>query len=335
MSSAERQSWLLVAVLAALVLLLGWVGWSALQPIPQGSIPATAPGAGYPRSVQLPGGKSVVIPTRPGRIVASNSGAADILSALVDAKRLAAVPVQVETFAASREFWKKHTNIPRFEQYQAEPILAVHPDLVISSAFQNSNTTAIIQARNVPILSFESFETFEGIREAILAIGEAIDERESAAALAKDFSARLQDVRKRVEGRKRPRVLQYSNYGSGFTVGAGGSQEEMLTRAGALNAAAEIGLKGPAPISFEQILKLDPDVFVVCGDAGIESPQAQLILNEPVLSRLRAMKEKRIAVIPTLLFDALSQYVVEGVEVLAKQLHADAFDATKKESVSR
>lgn len=88
-------------------------------------------------------------------------------------------------------------------------------------------------------------------------------------------------------------------------------------------------MTGPAAITFEQILKLDPDVIVVCGDAGLDSPQVRLIVNEPVLSKLRAVSGRRIAVVPTRLFDALSQHVVDAVEMLSPQFFPEVSDGKK------
>src|SRR5258706_11217377 len=77
---------------------------------------ATTPSAGLPAGV--------IIPERPSRIVIANTGAADILSKLVDLKRIAAVPEQVERYASDGKFWEGHREIPRFERFQAEVILS-------------------------------------------------------------------------------------------------------------------------------------------------------------------------------------------------------------------
>ena len=277
------------------------------------------------RTITLPGRARIEIPARPMRIVAANSGAADILSALIGVERFAAVPAQVDQYAAAQEFWKLHPEIPRFEHYRAEVLLGLRPDLVVTSAFQDPNTTALLKHQNIPVLSFENFETFDGIRAAIEKIGEAVGEEARARETRADFDARLKRVAARLEGKKPLRVLYYSNYGSGFTIGAGGSQDEILRRAGGQNAAAKLGLKGPSPITFEQILRLDPDAIVVCGLEGRDSAQAKLIANEPALSSLRAIKSGRIAAVPGSLFDALSPQVVDAVEILARQLYPEVF----------
>lgn len=274
--------------------------------------------------IALPGRAPIEIPARPMRIVAANSGAADILSALIGVERFAAVPTQVDYYAAAHEFWKLHPEISRFEHYRAEVLLGLRPDLVVTSAFQDANTTAVLKHHGIPVLSFDNFETFDGIRAAMGKIGEAVDETARASQAAADFDARLSRVASRLAGKKPLRVLYYSNYGSGFTTGAGGSQDEILRCAGGSNAAAELGLKGPSPITFEQILRLDPDAFVVCGAEGRDSAQAKLIANEPALSSLRAIKSARIAVVPGRLFDALSPQVVDAVEILASQFYPEA-----------
>jgi iron complex transport system substrate-binding protein len=110
-------------------------------------------------------------------------------------------------------------------------------------------------------------------------------------------------------------------------VGAGETQDEMTRLAGGINAAAEAGYKGFGNCSYEQLLKMDPDVLLV------SSPKmVQLVLNEPMLSTLKAVKTKRIAVVPGNLYNSTTQFIVDGIETLAKQLHPDAFGAAPAEN---
>jgi iron complex transport system substrate-binding protein len=316
--------WLFAALLVMLAVAVGAISLFLTTGAPEKNIDSanSANSGRVWRMLTLPGRPPVRIAARPERIVAANSGAADILAALIDPKRFAAVPVYVDQYAASRDFWKAHPEIPRFEHYQAEPILAAHPDLVVSSALQDANTTAWLEREKIPVLNFENFETFAGIRAAILKLGVAVGEEKRAVDLAGDFDRRLKEIEEMLGDTKRLRVLYYSNYGSGgFTVGSGGSQDEILLRAGGLNAAAELGIKGASSITFEQMLRLDPDVLVVCGEEGRESTQAKLLMGEPALAGLPAIKTGRIAAIPPRLFDALSQQVVDAVEILSRQLY--------------
>lgn len=259
----------------------------------------------------------------PMRIVAANTGAADILSEMIDPKRLAAVPAQVEDYASDPAFWKTHAAIPRFEKFHAESILGFRPDLVISSAFQDGVTAAAIEQQHVPILFLKDFESLDGIRNSIDSVGKTVNAQAEAQKMLAKFDAELKTVAVALKGKLPVSVIVYSNFGTGYTVGSGVCQDDILTRAGGRNLAAEHGMKGNAPITFEQLLRIDPEFIVVAGDDGLNSPQAKLLLNEPALKELRAVKNRKIAVVHQRWFDALSQYAVFAVKEIAEQLHPE------------
>jgi len=315
--------WLVPAGLLAAVV---YVVVAALQA--ERAAPPQAPvvsSGGYPLTIQEPGGRSVVVPAKPRRIVPAEAGTADILSALVEPSRFAAAPATVDGFACAREFFARHKEIPRFERFHAETMLACKPDLVLAVVFRDNSAADLLEERGVPVMKLTEFRSFAGIRGSLLAIGAAVGEGEKAKALVDEFDRRLAAVAQAVAGRPRPRALLYSKYDQGFAVGAGESQDEVLRRAGATNAAAELGLVGHVRFTFEQMLRLRPDYIVVCGEEGLRSPQARIVLDEPVLAELPAIKERRIAVVPDRLANSVSQYVVEAVEILARQLHPEAF----------
>jgi len=258
----------------------------------------------------------------PQRIVIANTGAADILSKLIDLKRIAAVPDQVEMYAADGEFWKAHREIPRFDKFQAEIILSFKPDLVVSSAMQDSGAAEAIKQQKIPILYLKDFDSIDGIRNSIRTIGETVGARDAAEKMIAEFDARLAKVKTNIGDAKPVPVVIYSNFGTGYTVGSGTCQNDLLRAAGGLNLAAESGMRGNVPLTFEQLLKFDPEFILVMGNVGLESPQAKLILNDPVLTEMRAVKNRHIAVVPAQYFDALSQYAPEAVEIIAHGIHS-------------
>src|SRR5438309_10778289 len=96
--------WLLPLALLALIV---YVGASALRVAPRP--PERPPVAGdplaatFPRTIVENGGHEVVIRTRPMRIVPSDCGPADMLAALVEPQRIAALPQTVDTYGAAQE----------------------------------------------------------------------------------------------------------------------------------------------------------------------------------------------------------------------------------------
>ena len=319
--------WLLPLALLALIV---YVGASALRGAPRTvekpPVAADPNAAEFPRTLIENGGHEVVIQTRPMRIVPSDCGPADMLSALVDPTRIAALPQTVDTYGAAQDFYRARADIQRYAKFTSETMLELKPDLVLFTTYREPAIAAYLESHGITVVRFENFKTFDGICGAILAVGHATGDDAKARAAVEEFDRRLKAVETAVAGKKRPRTLGYSNYGQGSAVGTGESQDEVIRRAGADNAAAEMNLSGHPNFTFEQLLRLNPDWIVVGGDKGLESTQAQLLLSQAELSGLKAIQERHIAVIPDRYYSSISQYVVEAVEILAKQLHSDAFE---------
>lgn len=323
-STLTSLLWLIPVALLGAVVYVVVAALQAEQPPPAKA--AVVLSSSYPLTIEEAGGRRVVIAAKPGRIIPADSGMADILSALVEPRRIVALPVTVEQFGGARDFYVEHQEIPRFESFSAETLLSLKPDLLLAVVFRDNAATELVEQRGVPVLRFEHFRTFAGIRSSFMTVGAAVGEEQKARALAGEFDKRLAAVEKAVSGRPKPRALWYSKYDQGFAVGTGESQDEILRRAGAANAAAELNLVGHVHFTFEQMLKLKPDSIVVSGDQGLDSQQARTVLGEPLLAELPALKERRIAAVPDRFATSLSQYAVEAVEILARQLHPHAFE---------
>ncbi len=316
-------AWLIPAALLTLIVLTVLSALHAERRSPP--LPPNPALGEFPRTILTDGGGKVVVRARPMRIVAGDAAAADVLAALVEPGRIAAVPAQVASYAGSAEFYAQQPQIARFEKYTTETLLALKPDLVLATSFHDSGASRLLEAQGAAVLTFGMYSTFDGIRGWILAVGSAVGEDARARALIADFDARLRAVDAAVAGRPRPRALSYSNFSQGYAAARDTSQDEILRRAGALNAAEEMNLSGFVPFTFEQMLKLKPDCLVLCGDEGLHSRQVRIILNTSSLAQLPAVRERRFAVVPERYYTCVSQYVVDAVELLARQLHPAAF----------
>jgi iron complex transport system substrate-binding protein len=292
------------------------------EPLRAADVPVSG---GFPRAITDDGGAKIVIPRKPVRIVAGDAGSADVLSDLIAPERFAAVPFTVESYCGAREYFAAHPAIARYIKFNAETLLSFKPDLVFAASYHDSGAVQIVRDAGVPAVRFEQFRTFAGIRGYIQSVGLAVGEEQKAGEIVREFDQRLERIEKAVAGRPRPRVLAYSNYsGHGTVVGGGESQSEVLRRAGALNIAEELNLKGHPNFSFEQIIKANPDWLIVTGDDGLNSAQALILLGDPVLRSLPAVAQRRIAVIPDRYFTSISQHIVDAVEILARQIHPGA-----------
>lgn len=310
-----------------LLVTLAYLIRAALIAPPQVSPPPTlvSNSSGYPVTITESSGRKVVIKQMPKRIIATNAGLADVLVELIHIDRIAAMPTTVTEFGGAAQWYRNHPEVTLFEKATAENLLALDPDLVLWSGFQEETAVRVLEQRGITVLRFEFYKNFAGIRASLQSIGAAVGEPERTQELLSRYDTRLAEIEKAVGGRPKPRVMSYSNYGTGFAVGLDESQDEIIRRAGAKNVAQEMGKSGHFNVSFEQIIQISPDWLIVAGDQGLNSPQAKIILNEPSLAEVPAVKNKRIAVIPDRYYSNINHYVATAVEILARQLHPEAF----------
>jgi iron complex transport system substrate-binding protein len=80
-------------------------------------------------------------------------------------------------------------------------------------------------------------------------------------------------------------------------------------------------VRGHALVDFESLLARDPDVFVVGAPSTDERGATEaLLLSTPALSGMRAVRERRIAVLPVELYSTDSPTIIDAAELLATRI---------------
>ncbi|MEQ9449452.1 MAG: ABC transporter substrate-binding protein, partial [Rhodospirillaceae bacterium] len=102
--------------------------------------------------------------------------------------------------------------------------------------------------------------TIEGIKTVFREVGAALGELERAEALLADMDRRLEAVRVLAEGQPRRSAIIYD--ANGFTVGRPGLADEVMTFAGLINKAPELGIGAFGQVPLESMLAVRPDMNV-------------------------------------------------------------------------
>jgi iron complex transport system substrate-binding protein len=264
----------------------------------------------------------------PQRIVSLNLAADEVLLALTPRERIAAL-----TYLADDPLYSNVTAearaIPHKVKANAEQVLALQPDLIIVSAHTNAAVKALLRTTGVSLLELQQFASLADIEQNILSIGQATGEADKAHALVAMMEQRFSDVRQRVAGSPRPRVLYYA--AGGFVLGKGTTMDEMIAYAGGRNVALEAGVQGGKKMSQEKVVTLNPAVILVSGEDGQEGLR-ELLLADPVLQEVEAIRTGRVHAIPRAYTSTVSQYVVKCVEAIAQILHPEVFPAREERS---
>jgi len=105
-----------------------------------------------------------------------------------------------------------------------------------------------------------------------------------------------------------------------FAAGRGTPENELLTRAGGFNAFAK--LEGYPQISFEELVKLDPEFIFA------DPSQIKLITGDQRLQGLRAVKGKKVCGVKASQWT--SSRIAKTLRTIAEMLHPQAFEKEPK-----
>jgi iron complex transport system substrate-binding protein len=256
----------------------------------------------------------------PSRVVSQTVGTDDLLAAIAAPGQIAALshlardPRYSPTAAANAQY-------PCLRNGEAEDILRFRPDLVLVASYTQAETVVLLRRANVETLEVDHFDTLEELYGNARRIGRALGREARADELIKQWQARVKALGTRLKGCRPVRVLAVGFYP--FTAGAGTTFQDLCEHAGALNVAAEAGLKGHVPTPNEKILTWQVDVLVAPGEAGLDM-QARLKDLAPY-KFMKAFREGRVVQLPSALMAATSQARLDAYEALARALHPEAF----------
>lgn len=258
----------------------------------------------------------------PKRICSVNLGADELLYELVGVERVVAVNAFVDDPGLSNVAGKFPPELPRVRA-ELEQIVALRPDLVCVNPFNSADFLDILQKSGLPYFRHNELTSFDGIRNCIIALGARVGEPARAKEIVDSMDRRLSAVDgKLVNLEKKPRVYYWA---ASWTAGKNSTIDEVIRRAGGVNAGAESGREGMYELSMEQILAIDPDILLLdARDTLAELPGREL---PPQLHQLRAYQQKQVLYIPGRALCAVSHHIVTGVELLAKALHPERFAA--------
>ncbi|MGY2266668.1 ABC transporter substrate-binding protein [Pseudomonas sp. SDO5561_S422] len=245
----------------------------------------------------------------PSRIVALNQHAADLLLALDVGPALVGVAYLDDNGVAHPhgEYFGVPVIAPKYPS--SEVLYAQKPDLVVggfASAFGTGVTSRTGLAGN-GVASYllesacdgHSLDYFGHIRNDLFTLGALVHKQQRARALSDAMDADLASAQA-LAGEGKPLSVFYldSEVNGLDSEGRRGFVTTLVAAAGARNLFAGIN-QYRVTVSSETLLMSDPDVILLA-DAlwSPASRKRQLLTTDPVLSRLRAVRENRMIDIP-------------------------------------
>ena len=265
-------------------------------------------------------GRRVQVPEDPRRVVALAPNITEIVYALGQERRLAGV-------TRFSDFPSAAAGLPRvgsYVQLDLERIVSLRPDLCI--AIKDGNPKAVIDrlaAFDIPVYAADPRD-LESVMTTILEVGRLLQATTEADRLVATMRQRVERVTSLVAGTThRPRVFFQIGIAPIVSVGTRTFIHQLIVRAGGLNLAAG---EHPYPrFSREQVLGLAPEVLIVTSMArgAIFEQVRQEWERWP---QMPAVRDGRIFLQESNLFDRPSPRLVDGLELLVRMIHPELFE---------
>ena len=252
-------------------------------------------------------GREVTVEKVPSRVVSGYYISTSALIALGVQDRI----VGIEAKAAKRPIYSLSApelialpNVGSAKEFNLEGCIALKPDLVILPK-KLKDAAATLGELGIPVLLVNP-ESQENLEDMIALLGEATGTEERAAELLGYIDDLWDYLEEKLADTRKPQMYQ-----SG-----------MVTLAGAENVAADIEDTYWAEVSYEQLLKWNPDVIVLASDA---SYSVEDVLADENLADCTAVKNGAVYQLPgdAEAWDSPVPSGILGSVWLASVLHAD------------
>lgn len=248
------------------------------------------------------------------RIVSLNGAVTEILCALGFEKQIVGVDV-TSTYPASME---KVSKVGHNRNITAEPVLALQPDLVITTA--NYISPAVIEqfkSVNVKTVVLPQEFSVEGTCKLINEVAAALKVAAKGAALCKQVEAEKVNL-KTVATSKKVLFIYARGAGTMMVAGKETPLDKMITLAGATNAASDF--KDFKPLTAEALVAANPDVILMF-DTGLESMGGvNGLLKVQGVAQTNAGKNKKVITMDGQYLTGFGPRVIKAVQELVKKI---------------
>jgi iron complex transport system substrate-binding protein len=261
--------------------------------------------------------RQITMPDNPQRLISLAPSITEIIYALEQENRLKGVTRHSDFPAAA-------TKLPKIGSYvrlDLERIVALNPDLCIAIKDGNPRVTIDrLDSLKIPVYVVNP-RNLKTVLETIIEIGNILNAGEKAENLLTNLRDRIQRVQSLIsQDTYRPGVFFQIGISPIVSVGSDTFLHELIVLAGGKNLA--VG-KTPYPrFSREQVLALAPEIFIV-------TSMARQAVFEQVKAEWRrwpsmpAVRNERIFLVDSNLFDRPSPRLVDGLELLIKLIHPE------------
>ena len=264
-------------------------------------------------------GRKVLLPDDPQRVVSLAPSITEIIFALGREHRLKGV-------TRFSDFPPEAAKLPKVGSYirlDLEKIVALKPDVCFAVKDGNPGEIAArLESLGIPVYAVDP-RNLESVMETFLEIGRILNATNKAKDIVGNMRSRIRRVKSLVANAPgRPRVFFQIGLSPIVAVGTRTFIHELIVLAGGKNLS-----EGPVQyprFSREQVLALSPEVFIITSMArGASFERVKKEWSK--WPDLPAVRNNRILLVDSNLFDRPSPRLVDGLEMMLKLIHPELF----------
>ncbi|PWU22252.1 MAG: cobalamin-binding protein [Candidatus Rokuibacteriota bacterium] len=263
-------------------------------------------------------GRSLTLPGPPRRIVSLVPSVTETLFAIGAQDTL----VGVTDFCDYPPLARAKPSVGGMLAPSLETLAALKPDLVIATTAGNREETFVeIERLKIPVYLVNPVRMSD-VLDLISRLGALTRRENDAARLVASLDARIKAVVTRVSQRGRPRVLYVLWPDPLIVPGRGALVSELLGLAGGESVTGDASEAYPR-YSLEAAVAREPDVIILASHGSRQGPVAREKWER--FGHLPAIKTGRLYTADGNLMHRYGPRVVDGLELLARLLHPEAF----------
>lgn len=272
-------------------------------------------------------GQVVKLMSKPQRIISLSIGTDEFVVDLVPLERIAAL-TYLSDDAGISNITEQAKRVAKKVKANPEQIIALQPDLVIIPDWQPQEMIQTLRESGVPVYVYHAPSTIEEIKHNIRDIAKVLGEEAAGDRITTQMDEELAEIKEKVDTippEKRVTVLRFT------LLGASGGRESLFDDichyAGVQNGAALAGLGKYETMSQEQIVKINPDVFIMpmwdyTGENNVLQYKEK-VHQDLGLQSVKAVRSNRLVLLPDRYQNSSSHYVVQGIRDVAQAAYPE------------
>jgi iron complex transport system substrate-binding protein len=259
-------------------------------------------------------GRTVTVKANPSKIISLAPSNTEMLFALGLGDKV----VGVTEFDDYPPEAKSKAKIGGFSDVDSEKVVALSPDLILASSLHVGKVVPALEKLGLTVVVVDP-KSADDIGARLVTIGRLTGKEREAQDLKSKLDQRMAATSQMAKAAgDKPRVFFMLGDGL-FTAGPGSFVDDLITKAGGVNIAADAKSQWPE-LSMEVVLKADPQVIVIPGPDG--KALADKLKSDPAWQTVSAVKAGRFVFLPDQnVVLRPGPRVVDGLDLLAKGLH--------------